>query len=162
KIVKPDPKDVELTDDQYRIRRKIEAGQEAKVTVQLTMPRVQTIALTGQGKDFYLAYAGNGELSERLRQALRQMAQLRDVVDTHQRRLQELEGERNRIHQEQQRIRENLARIPRDSDLHKRYLKKLNVQEDNLETILAETEESRDAFNAATTALGDYIRGLEI
>jgi hypothetical protein len=162
KIVKPDPKDVELTDNQYRIRRNIEAGKQAKVTVQLTMPRVQTVALTGQAKDFYLAYAGNGELSDRLRQALRQMAQLRDVVDTHQRRLQELEGERNRIHQEQKRIRDNLGRIPRDSDLHKRYLKKLNVQEDNLETILAETEETREAFNAASTALGDYIRGLEI
>ena len=50
----------------------------------------------------------------------------------------------------------------RDSDLHKRYLKKLNVQEDKLETILAETEDTREAFNAANTALGDYIRGLEI
>jgi hypothetical protein len=162
KIVKPDPKDVELTDDRYRIRRNIEAGKQAKVTVLLTMPRVQTVALTGQAKDFYLAYAGNGELSDKLRQALRRMAQLRDVVDTHQRRLQELEGERNRIHQEQKRIRDNLGRIPRDSDLHKRYLKKLNVQEDKLETILAETEETREAFNAANTALGDYIRGLEI
>jgi hypothetical protein len=162
KIVKPDPKEVELTDDTYRIRRKIAAGKQAKLTVLLTMPRVQKVALTGQAKDFYLAYAGNGELSDGLRKALRQMAQLRDVVDTHQRRLQELEGERNRIHQEQKRIRDNLGRIPRDSDLHKRYLKKLNVQEDKLETILAETEDTREAFNAANTALGDYIRGLEI
>ena len=162
KIVKPDPKGVELTDDQYRIRRKIEAGKEAKVTVQMTKPNVQTIALTGQSRDFYLAYAKNGELGESLRQALRQMARLRDVVDGHQRRLQELEGGRNLIHQEQKRIRDNLGRIPRDSDLHKRYMKKLDVQEDKLETILGETEETRDAFNAANKALGDYIRGLEI
>ena len=162
KIVKPDPKEVELTDDTYRIRRNIEAGNQAKLTVLLTMPRVQEVALTGQAKDFYLAYAGNGELSDGLRKALRQMAQLRDVVDAHERRLKELEGERNRIHQEQKRIRDNLGRIPRDSDLHKRYLKKLNVQEDKLETILGETEDTREAFNAATAALGDYIRGLEI
>ena len=162
KIVKPDPKEVELTDDKYRIRRNIEAGKQAKVTVLLTMPRVQTVALTGQRKDFYLAYAKNGELSDKLRQALRQMAQLRDTVDGHQRRLKELEGERNLIHQEQQRIRDNLARIPRDSDLHKRYMKKLDVQEDKLETILASTEDTREKFNAANKALGDYIRGLDI
>jgi len=162
KIVKPDPKQVELTDEWYRIRRTIEAGQQAKVTVQLTMPQVQTVALIGQARDFYLAYAKNGELSDKLRQALRQMAQLRDTVDAHQRRLQELEGERNTIHREQQRIRDNLARIPRDSDLHKRYMKKLDAQEDKLETILAQTEETRDAFNAANKALGDYVRGLDI
>ncbi len=162
KIVTPDPKEIELTDNQYRIRRSIAAGQQAKVTVQLTQPRLQTIALTGQTRDTYLAYAGNGELSDRVRQALRQLAQLRDVVDAHQRRLQELENERKRIHEEQRRIRDNLARIPRDSDLYKRYLTKLNEQEDNLETMLAETEETREAFNGATAALGDYIRGLEI
>lgn len=162
KIVKPDPKDVELTDDWYRIRRNIEAGKQAKVTVQLTMPRVQTVALVGQARDFYLAYAKNGELSDKLRQALRQMAQLRDTVDAHQRRLKELEGERNMIHQEQQRIRDNLARIPRDSDLHKRYMTKLDAQEDKLETILVQAEETRDKFNAANAALGDYIRGLDI
>jgi len=162
KIVKPDPKEIELTDDQYRIRRDIDAGQQAKVTVQLTMPRVQTVALMGQGRDFYLAYAGNGELSDRLRQALRRMAELRDVVDTHQRRLQDLEAERKVIHEEQQRIRDNLARIPRDSDLYKRYLEKLDAQEDKLEAILASTQDTQDAFNKATAALGDYIRGLEI
>jgi len=162
KIVRPDPKEVELTDDQYRIRREIAAGQQAKVTVQLTMPRVQTVALVGQGRDFYLAYAGNGELSESLRKALRRMAELRDVVDTHQRGLQELEAQRNVIHEEQRRIRDNLARIPQNSDLYKRYLAKLDAQEDNLETILAKTEDTQDALNAATAALGDYIRGLEI
>ena len=41
-------------------------------------------------------------------------------------------------------------------------MKKLDVQEDKLETILVETEETRNAFNAANKALGDYIRGLEI
>jgi len=162
KIVKPDPKEVELTDDQYRIRRSIEAGKQAKVTVQLTMPRVQTVALTGQGKDFYLAYAGNGELNDRMRQALGKMAELRDVVDAHQRELQELEAQRNVIHEEQRRIRDNLARIPRDSDLYKRYLEKLDAQEDKLERILASTEDTQDALDAATTALGDYIRGLDM
>ncbi|UCH75081.1 MAG: DUF4139 domain-containing protein [Rhodospirillales bacterium] len=162
KIVTPDPKEIELTDDQYRVRRTIAAGKEAKLTVQLTRPRVQTIALTGQTRDFYLAYAGNGELSDRLRSALQRMAELRDVVDTHQRRMQQLEEERKRIHEEQRRIRDNLARIPRDSDLHKRYLSKLNVQEDKLETILAETEDAREALDAATAALGDYIRELDI
>jgi hypothetical protein len=162
KIVKPDPEDVELTDDHYRIRREIRSGEQVSVNVEMTMPRLETVILTGQTGDFYLAYAENGELDDELRNSFREMALLRDIVDTHERRLQELEGERNRLHEEQRRIRDNLSRIPHGIDLQGRYLEKLNLQEDEIETIFAETEETRDAFNAASAALADYIRGLEI
>ena len=40
--------------------------------------------------------------------------------------------------------------------------KKRYEQEDELEAIFEETEKTRDAFNAASAALADYIRGLEI
>jgi hypothetical protein len=162
KIVEPDPEDVELTDVHYRIRRKIDAGKQENVTVRLTMPRTEIVALSDQDKESYLAHAENGELKDELRNALREMARLRDAVDRHERRMQELESERTRIHQEQQRIRENLNRIPRDADLYGRYLVKLNVQEDRIEAVLTEAEETRDAYNAARSVLADYIRGLEI
>jgi hypothetical protein len=90
------------------------------------------------------------------------MARLRDVVDGHARRLQELEGERNRLHQEQKRIRDNLARIPHGSDLQNRYLGKLDQQENALEALLGETDKTRVATERAEKALGDYIRGLKI
>ena len=42
------------------------------------------------------------------------------------------------------------------------FMEKLNVQEDSIEAILAQAEETRDLLNAANTALAGYIRGLEI
>ena len=162
KIVKPAEADVELTEGMYRIRHKLEAGEQAEIEVVLTRPNLQKVALVGRGKNFYMAYAGNAELDSSLKKAFAEMARLRDVVDGHARRMQELEGERNRIHQEQKRIRDNLSRVPHGSDLQKRYLKKLDQQEDALEALLAEAEKTRVAATQAEKALGDFIRKLDI
>lgn len=162
KIVKPTEADVELTDNMYRIRHKLEAGQQAEIEVVLTRPNLQKVALVGQGKNFYVAYARNAELDSSLKKAFAEMARLRDVLDGHVRRMQELEGERNRIHQEQKRIRDNLSRVPHNSDLQKRYLRKLDQQEDALESLLGEAEKTRLAMENAEKKLGDYIRSLDI
>ena len=162
KIVKPTEAEVELTDNMYRIRHKLEAGEQAEIEVVLTHPNLQKVALVGQGKNFYMAYAGNAELDSSLKKAFAEMARLRDVVDGHQRRMQELEGERQRIHQEQKRIRDNLSRVPQGSDLQKRYLRKLDQQEDALETLLGEADKTRFAMEQADKKLGDFIRSLDI
>ena len=162
KIVKPTEAQVELTDDTYRIRHKLAAGEQAEIKVVLARPNLQKVGLIGQGKDFYMAYAGNAELDGALKKAFAEMARLRDVVDGHQRRLQELEGERNRIHEEQRRIRDNLSRVPHGTDLQKRYLAKLDQQEDALEALLGDAEQTREAMQRAEKDLGDFIRSLEI
>lgn len=162
KIVKPTEAEVELTDGMYRIRHKLEAGEKAEIEVVLTHPDLQTFALIGQRGNFYMAFAENGELDPKLKKAFAEMARLRDVVDGRQRRMQELEGERQRIHQEQKRIRDNLSRVPHGSDLQKRYLAKLDQQEDALEALLGEAEQTRLAMEQANKKLGDYIRSLDI
>ncbi len=162
KIVKPTEAEVELTDGMYRIRHKLEAGAKAEIEVVLTHPDLQTFALIGQRRNFYMAFAENGELDPKLKKAFAEMARLRDVVDGRQRRMQELEGERQRIHQEQKRIRDNLSRVPHGSDLQKRYLAKLDQQEDALEALLGEAEQTRLAMEQANKKLGDYIRSLDI
>ncbi len=162
KLEKPDPKDAKLTEGQYRITRRLEAGGKAELEVVLTHPLVQRIGLVNLGAAQYAQYAKTGELDKKLRAAFRKMADLRSVMDGHERLMRELEQDRKRIHQEQKRIRDNLARIPRDSDLYKRYMKKLNAQEDSLESILSRSENTREAATRARAALTDYIQGLDI
>jgi len=162
KIVEPTEAEVELTDNMYRIHHKLEAGGQAEIEVVLARPQLQKIALVGQNKNFYMAYARNAELDGGLKKAFTEMARLRDVVDGYARRLKDLEGERTRIHQEQKRIRDNLSRIPHGSDLQKRYLRKLDQQENALESLLGDTEKTRLATQRAEKALGDYIRSLKI
>jgi hypothetical protein len=41
-------------------------------------------------------------------------------------------------------------------------MKKLNAQEDSLESILSRSENTREAGTRARAALADYIQGLDI
>ncbi len=69
---------------------------------------------------------------------------------------------RKRIFEEQQRIRNNLGRIPSNSDLYRRYLKKLNQQEDKLERIDTGMAKAQDDVDRAKDALTGYIAGLDM
>ena len=74
----------------------------------------------------------------------------------------QLTNSRKQIFEEQRRIRDNLGRIPSNSDLYRRYLKKLNAQEDELERIDTATTRAQDAIDRANGALTDYIAGLDM
>ena len=73
-----------------------------------------------------------------------------------------IEVSRNEIYQDQDRLRDNLQRVPRDSDLHRRYLAKMTQQEDALDQLAVATDGAQDALASAERALNEAIRDLEI
>ena len=162
KIVAPGPQSVELTDAHYRIRKDLAADSEATVEVTLQRERVQSIQLVQLTARQIVAYTKTGELDAKLRAAIAKLGDLRHAVDQRQRRLDQLDQGRTRIFEEQRRIRDNLGRIPSNSDLHRRYIKKLGQQEDALEGLDRDTVAAQAELDAAQDALTDYIAGLEI
>ena len=78
------------------------------------------------------------------------------------RRLDHLGTARQRIFEEQERIRENLRRVPSNSALQRRYLQKLDAQEDEVERILAARDDAQAALDDAQAALTRYIAGLKL
>ena len=84
------------------------------------------------------------------------------AVERADRRIAEFDRERKEIFDEQKRIRNNLGRVSRDTDLYRRYLKKLDQQEDRLESLGAALEAAHDQRLEAQAALDDYIAKLEI
>jgi hypothetical protein len=162
KIIAPKPEDVELTEKHYRIRKELEADSEATVEVTLQRSRLQTIQLVRMTDEQLVAYAKTGELDAKLRRAIAKIGDLRHAVNQHQRRLEQLTESRKQIFEEQKRIRNNLSRIPTNSDLYRRYLKKLNAQEDELEGLNKAIAAAQDEVNRAQDALTKYIAGLEM
>ena len=162
KIIAPGPEDVELTESYYRIHKDLEADSEATVEVTLQRSRLQTIQLVRMTDEQLVAYAKAGELDPELRKAIARIGDLRHAVSQHQRRLDQSTKSRKRIFEEQQRIRNNLGRIPSNSDLYRRYLKKLNQQEDKLERIDTAMTKAQDDVDRAKDALTDYIAGLDM
>jgi len=71
-----------------------------------------------------------------------------------------LEQQRQALFKDQERLRENLGRVPANSDLAKRYLKTLDTQENTLEAShaslqqkTAELEKLRQQFEQKVQAL---------
>ena len=97
-----------------------------------------------------------------MRRAIAKLGDLRHALDQHKRELAHSAQGRKRIFEEQTRIRNNLCRIPSNSDLYRRYLKKLSQQEDALERLDRDTADAQAKVDAAQDALTDYIARLKL
>ena len=153
---------VELTEDRYRIREDLAAGGDTTIDVTLKRPRLQRLQLTSLPTQQLVAYAKTGELDGKLRAALEELAELKGAIEQHDRRLARLEKNRRRMFEEQKRIRDNLQRVPSNSDLHRRYIEKLGVQEDKLESLVAQIVQAEEDRNQAQERLQDRIAALKL
>ena len=62
--------------------------------------------------------------------------------------------------QEDARLRENLARVPANSDLQRRYLATLDKQETELEALAKRRADADKAVEAARESLRAYVASL--
>jgi chromosome segregation ATPase len=130
--------------------------------VVLQHPVREELALLGMSADQLAAYAASTELESRLRRAFAEMGEMRGQMGRVQRDIDLLQQQREAVFKDQERLRENLARVPGGSDLARRYLEKLGRQESALETINDRLQKSRDSLENLRQKLADYIQNLAL
>jgi hypothetical protein len=146
KITQPDPKDVEVTDTHYRVRVPVKAGETKKVGVVLENQMWQSYAIGSFGTDQLEAYATTrGNLDPETRAAFKKLSEVRRALDALDQQINAFEQQRQRIFEDQARVRENLKSLDGKSDVKDKYLTKLNEQEDHI----AEIDRQREKLNAA-------------
>jgi len=101
-------------------------------------------------------------VDRRVRQALEGLAERKTALSQTVNQRQGEERRINTIHREQSRIRENMARLEKDSDLYKRYVSLLDEQEDQLEEALERIEDLRIKEQRQREELDRYILSLDI
>ena len=162
RLISPGADNIKLTEDAYRIPVELEPGSEAKSAVVLERPALERVQIASLGLDRVLAYASDGELSASVRNAFAEIAKLKRELAHHDRRVDELEQSRERLVSDQARIRDNLARVPRDSDLYRRYVEKLDAQETEFERLRGALSQARAAREQGAQRLAAYIAELEV
>ena len=85
-----------------------------------------------------------------------------DQVDDVQRTIEDNERQRQVYIEEQEHLRDNLQRVPSDSDLADRYLERLGEQEDGIESLLGELEDLREILAERRGELDEFIAGLSL
>jgi hypothetical protein len=162
RLVGPEGDRVETTGEHYRISADLEPGESAIVDVVEERPIHRRYELLDTDDDQLRYLFQARRLPAELRQAMVEIAAQRARLGERQRDLQRLEGEIAAIMDDQTRLRQNLNSVPRDSDLHQRYLALMDEQEDRLTDLRNQADGARTALEAARDAHRDYVRGLDL
>jgi hypothetical protein len=160
-LTKPEANGIEISEGAYRIPFQLPGGDQTQTfEVVQEQIRQQELRLLDAGSDQIRVFADAQEFDARTREALTRILQLQQAVGEAERKVSQVDGERQSIVDEQSRLRENLARVPANSDLQRRYLATLDRQETELETIARRRADADKAVKTARDTLRSYVSQL--
>lgn len=162
KLVTP-KNDVTETDTHYRVKTSVKAGGQVDVPVTLeyiTFQSLQVADIHSQNLNHYIQ--SWKEITPDAKKVFARLFQLRGLVDDFDTQIQNLNQSKQRIVDDQKRIRENLGAVSVNSDLAKRYMGQLEKEEDTLDDIAAKLEDLQAKRTDAMKRLKDYIINVKI
>lgn len=160
-LAKPDAKGIDISEGNYRMPFALPGGDQTQTfEVVQEQTQQQELRLVDGSADQIRLYAQAREFDAKTRDALTKVLQLQQTVAEAQRRVTQLDAERQQIVQEQARLRENLARVPANSDLQRRYLATLDKQETQLEVLAGQRSDAEKSVEVAREALRTYVAQL--
>ena len=161
KLLAPE-KPTEKTRDRYRFAVEAKPGEPAKLTIEEERTDSQQIALSNVNDGMIRIYLSTKVVSDEVKAALasivKQQHELSLLLEKRNRHLQQIQE----ISAEQARIRDNMARLDRNSELYKRYVKKFSEQEDTIEQLREQNLKLLDQATELGKALDEYLMKLDI
>ncbi len=152
----------EKTPRAYRFRVAAAAGKTTDLLVKEERVISEGVAIMSAETDSLVWYIRHGKLSGAVKEALSKAIELRQALAQTQQRIAEVEKQLNEIKSGQDRLRRNIGTAGRDSTLGRRYLAKLNEQENAIEQMEAELAELRTTAERQQKELEDYIVNLNV
>jgi hypothetical protein len=160
-LVAPSKAD-ETTRSSYRFLVEVRPGKTEELLVAQERQIDRSVLLTNLNDDHIVYFISARSVDRRVKKALEGLAERKTALSQTVNQRQEEERAVNTIHREQNRIRENMARLEKTSDLYKRYVSLLNEQEDRLERSLVKIENLRNREQQQREELNRYILSLDL
>ncbi|MBM3619370.1 MAG: DUF4139 domain-containing protein [Alphaproteobacteria bacterium] len=160
KLTKPVNPDIGQIEGKYRVPFDLKGGEAYTFEVVQEQTVSQELRLVDAEVERVGFYARAKEFDQKTRDALSRLIQLQGAVVAAEKVLGEIDGQRQRIVQEQARIRDNLGRVPSGTDLHRRYLATLDRQETEIEALAKRRSEAEVTVQTARDAVSKYVASL--
>jgi Domain of unknown function (DUF4139) len=160
KLTEPKASDVTESEGRYRAMFDVKAGdgQNFAVTQERTQTRVIAI---GSLDDANLElYVKSGLVDAQTRAALNRLGVLREVQADAERAIEAVQAKIDAVVADQARLKDLLGAVVASSDLQKRYLKKLDADETELEGLRSEHAAREKARDDAAKAVEAFVAGL--
>jgi hypothetical protein len=157
-----EPADAVVEGNRVRVRRNLDPASRFELAIVLERPVVQRFGLLDHDPEELLLQFEGVEAPPELRHALGRLQELSRRVAELERQIAEAETKRGELAQDQSRLRENLAAVPRDSDLARRYLDGLAASEDGLTALASRFAATRTELESARAARAEFVRSLKV
>ena len=152
----------EKTRDLYRFLVNAEPGKPATLEVKEEQFITQQVAVTNIDDNTILQYMSNPAPSEAVKKALAEVIKRKQAIAAVVAKREELQRQIGVIDAEQKRIRDNMAQLPKESDLFRRYVTKFTAQEDQVEGLRGQVTSTIEEEQKLRKGLDDYLIGLEL
>ncbi len=161
KLVKPE-KANEQSREVYRFEVKVPAGKSVTHEVIEEQARVDHVALNSGDDRMVRVFLRSQVPSAAVKEALQKAAALRGKLSETQAELGQLQGQLKAITDDQVRLRANFERLPPTSDAYKRYLKKFDTQETEIEKLQDDIKKLQVTEKGQLKEYEDYLAGLTV
>lgn len=152
----------EKTRDLYRFAVNSEPGKPATLEIKEEQLITQQFAVTNLDDNAILQFINNPAPSEAVKKALAEVIKRKQAIAAVVAKREEQQRQIMVIDQEQKRIRDNMAQLPKDSDLYRRYVTKFTAQEDQIEGLRTQVTTTIEEEQKLRKGLDDYLIGLEL
>jgi hypothetical protein len=157
-----DVKPAERTRDLYRFEVNVDPGQSTKLLIAQEMKKLDQLALSDLTDDGVRVLSQSSVVSPRLQAVLQDAFARRQKMADAQQAVSAEEKALDAITSDQSRIRANLSTVPPTSDAYKRYLKKLDDQETEIETRRAQIAKLRETALELKAAYDAFVAKLDV
>jgi hypothetical protein len=155
-----DHKPKEEAADVFRFEVPVGAKKDVNYTVIEERPVESSVRLTNNADDQIQYFLKLKEAPESLKAKLQKALEHKGSWDDVRRKIEEADRRVQSITKDQQRLRDNMRELPRDSDLFKKYLKTLEDQEKEMEDLQALLKELHGSEAIARKAYDDFLANL--
>ena len=152
----------ETTRDAYRFQVKVAPGKVENLLVATERRINRSVLLTNLNDEQITYFISARSVDRRVRRALEGLAERKSSLARTVNQRKSEERKIDTIHREQSRIRENMSRLEKTSDLYKRYVSLLDEQEDLLEDALSKIDALLATEKRQREELNQYILSLDL
>jgi hypothetical protein len=152
----------EKTRDKYRFAVAAEPGQPASLVVEEELVQHQQVAIIDLDDGTIRFYLSQPVVSDKVKAALTEVIERKQKLSELATQRQQLEQQLAAIDQEQNRLRQNMAQLEKNNDLYLRYVKKLNEQEDQVESLRGQIQSLTAEETSLRQALDEFLASLEV
>jgi hypothetical protein len=155
-------KPAERARDVYRFELKVAPGKTATEEVIEESDIASSVTLSNTDDNTMRFFLSQPVVSEAVKKALAQALELKAKADAARRDIEQLQKQLKDITDDQARLRANLKEMPPTAEAYKRYLKKFDDQETQIEDFQKKIKAAQDTEFAHRKSFEDFLAKLDV